>query len=159
MTKDEAIKVLENRLSQCRYVHDTATSPDISYPGVCREISALEIALAVLRPTPDGEPLGAKPVPSWFQDFCTTPDGGTCNQVAKNLQPDCNQNRVLTMNEAIMFSNQKFFIFYEKRGSEELVPLSHIFTTQRGRKEYLKTWRCWLFKPTGAEREAVAWDD
>lgn len=50
MTKDEAIKVLENRLSQCRYVHDTATFPDISYPGVCREISALEIALAALRP-------------------------------------------------------------------------------------------------------------
>ena len=50
MTREEAIEVLENRLSQCQYVYDTSQFPDISYPGAKREIDALEIALSALRP-------------------------------------------------------------------------------------------------------------
>ena len=50
MTREEAIEVLENRLSQCQYVYDTSQFPDISYPGAKREIDALEIALTALRP-------------------------------------------------------------------------------------------------------------
>ena len=50
MTREKAIEVLENRLSQCQYVYDTSQFPDISYPGAKREIDALEIALAALRP-------------------------------------------------------------------------------------------------------------
>lgn len=50
MTREKAIEVLENRLSQCQYVYDTSQFPDISYPGAKREIDALEIALTALRP-------------------------------------------------------------------------------------------------------------
>ena len=50
MTREKAIEVLENRLSQCQYVYDTSQFPDISYPGAKREIDALEIALSALRP-------------------------------------------------------------------------------------------------------------
>ena len=50
MTREKAIEVLDNRLSQCQYVYDTSQFPDISYPGAKREIDALEIALSALRP-------------------------------------------------------------------------------------------------------------
>ena len=50
MTREKAIEVLENRLSQCQYVYDTSQFPDISYLGAKREIDALETALSALRP-------------------------------------------------------------------------------------------------------------
>ena len=49
MTREKAIEVLENRLSQCQYVYDTSQFPDISYLGAKREIDALETALSALR--------------------------------------------------------------------------------------------------------------
>ena len=72
MTREEAIEVLENRLSQCQYVYDTSQFPDISYPGAKREIDALEIALTALRSVSR-----EKVEKVWSGcDFCNTADFG-----------------------------------------------------------------------------------